>query len=312
MATSEVEAFVCPICMEPVDDQKLLPCLHSFCLECLHEYCKVNGYHPDDVVSCPVCRIEFKIPNDGVQQFLTKPLNDKCPRHVKNDLDIYCSSCEQFVCGTCKNVHHDVKAHHPLQDVDSVRTQMVKLSKVVESRINEITQNVVNLDERHRSFQNDLEAIENESQEAVDAILHFAVQTLNDIKRQLNDAKEKEFELFQVARNTLDASITELRVFDGDILRFSRTDSVIEAVVAHQGLSFRGDQLLRKDTNVSGYQEPTTPQPNMFVKVADFAGNQQKCTVTLCEFLSQRCYCMISLFQFSVSHFPVSRLHVAF
>jgi len=54
----------CPICRDIFDNPKSLPCLHAFCLACLQEYCKDK--YPGDEESCPVCRKEFEIPDDGV------------------------------------------------------------------------------------------------------------------------------------------------------------------------------------------------------------------------------------------------------
>ena len=61
MATRTVE---CPICQEDIKDPMLLPCIHSFCLECLRRYCRDK--QPGDDVPCPVCRNEFQIPKIGV------------------------------------------------------------------------------------------------------------------------------------------------------------------------------------------------------------------------------------------------------
>jgi len=40
--------------------------MHSFCLQCLEEYCSSIGKLPGDEVPCPECRHEFHNPDDGV------------------------------------------------------------------------------------------------------------------------------------------------------------------------------------------------------------------------------------------------------
>jgi len=54
----------CPICQDEIKDPRLLPCIHSFCLECLKQYCRDKL--PGDDMPCPECRQEFQIPKDGV------------------------------------------------------------------------------------------------------------------------------------------------------------------------------------------------------------------------------------------------------
>ena len=61
MATS---VKTCSICQDELKDPRLLPCIHSFCLECLEQYCADKL--PGDDVPCPECRNEFSVPKTGV------------------------------------------------------------------------------------------------------------------------------------------------------------------------------------------------------------------------------------------------------
>ena len=56
----------CSICLETFDDPRTLPCLHSFCKQCLENF--VDGKHEDDL-NCPVCRYKFTLPKAGKTQF---------------------------------------------------------------------------------------------------------------------------------------------------------------------------------------------------------------------------------------------------
>ena len=61
------EEIKCPICLEPLKQPKILPCQHTYCLECLEEVAKLNN---PDTVDCPECRREYKIPPEsGVKGF---------------------------------------------------------------------------------------------------------------------------------------------------------------------------------------------------------------------------------------------------
>src|SRR6218665_3400105 len=56
----------CPICMDVFTDPRVLPCIHSFCFECLRHTSEATQKKPEDKMPCPLCRKEFIIPADGV------------------------------------------------------------------------------------------------------------------------------------------------------------------------------------------------------------------------------------------------------
>ena len=61
------EEIKCPICLEQLKQPKILPCQHTYCLECLEEVAKLNN---PNTVHCPECRREFKVPHgSGVKGF---------------------------------------------------------------------------------------------------------------------------------------------------------------------------------------------------------------------------------------------------
>ena len=67
----------------------MLPCIHNFCLECLEK----TGIdkQPGENMSCPLCRKEFKIPDEGIkgirknffiEKFIEVLKKDEVERHV--------------------------------------------------------------------------------------------------------------------------------------------------------------------------------------------------------------------------------------
>lgn len=55
----------CGICRERYTDPRVLPCLHSFCLDCLQK--AGSNRRPGDRMPCPLCRKEFVIPEEDFQ-----------------------------------------------------------------------------------------------------------------------------------------------------------------------------------------------------------------------------------------------------
>lgn len=122
------EIATCPICLENFKNSKMLPCAHSFCLECLQGHCKDKM--PGDNVACPVCRKEFQIPDTGLEalpyNFFVQNLidaRDACLKVeevflcevcvVEKEEDeseipsatMYCADCNQKLCKSCIRPH---------------------------------------------------------------------------------------------------------------------------------------------------------------------------------------------------------------
>ena len=69
----------CRICLEGLKDPKTLPCLHTFCAQCLAYYIDYNRLDHRKF-ACPICRRHIYIPKDGVgafpDSFFVQSLND--------------------------------------------------------------------------------------------------------------------------------------------------------------------------------------------------------------------------------------------
>ena len=112
--------LMCLICRSLFDDYdhqpKFLPCHHTFCKDCLREYCRQIG----DEIECPSCRKIANIPAAGVAalqtNFYVKYIQSlvsggsgqnghalECSKHAKEQLQFYCQDCETSICKECCN-----------------------------------------------------------------------------------------------------------------------------------------------------------------------------------------------------------------
>ena len=121
------EEVSCSVCMCTFTDPKQLPCLHSFCLNCLNGIQRTSGVHGK--ITCPECRKQFDIPRSGnPSEFPTnfrinrlldvlaiKECNTagvKCGNCDKRRAEtLYCFQCCSFWCQECISAHNIIRAN---------------------------------------------------------------------------------------------------------------------------------------------------------------------------------------------------------
>ncbi|XP_071144240.1 tripartite motif-containing protein 2-like [Mytilus edulis] len=131
----------CNICLDTLLSPRALPCLHSFCEECLKKHIhtvKVSEGTSKVKIPCPTCRTQTLIPKDGVRgfpkDFRINQLNDilsateqeqKTQKFTCELCEMialatkYCSECKKYFCNTCSVKHcmSKVLNSHILSDV---------------------------------------------------------------------------------------------------------------------------------------------------------------------------------------------------
>ena len=121
------EEVSCSVCMCMFTTPKQLPCLHSFCLNCLNGIQRTSGIHGK--ITCPECRKQFDIPGSGnPSEFRTnfrinrlldvlaiKECNTagvKCGNCDKRRAEtLYCFQCCSFWCAECISAHNIIRAN---------------------------------------------------------------------------------------------------------------------------------------------------------------------------------------------------------
>src|SRR6218665_981359 len=129
------EITECSICMSAFTDPRMLPCIHTFCFECLKHTAEATLKKPGDKMPCPLCRKEFIIPADGMngvqKNFFIENLleyktmlqmgsntiichicnirNEGKTGHIPEAI-MRCSECKEHYCDSCVKVHQFQKA----------------------------------------------------------------------------------------------------------------------------------------------------------------------------------------------------------
>ena len=117
----------CPICMETYTDPKALPCLHTYCKECVQQL--VHRRTTNETVLCPLCRTSIHVEGNNVDDLptvffingliefyhvLKKAQNNHiaCQNCSKGKAVSFCQTCPpngMFVCTDCVTAHKKMK-----------------------------------------------------------------------------------------------------------------------------------------------------------------------------------------------------------
>ena len=117
----------CSVCMCTFTDPKQLPCLHSFCLNCLNGIQRKSGVHGK--ITCPKCKRQFEVPGSGNPSELPTNVrinslldvlaikecstaNVKCGNCDKRSAQtLYCFQCCSFWCEECILGHNIIRTN---------------------------------------------------------------------------------------------------------------------------------------------------------------------------------------------------------
>eukprot|EP00731_Ephydatia_muelleri_P033413 Em0029g19a len=116
--------ITCGVCFKPYNDPRILPCLHSFCLQCLHHEIEKCG--SQQMFQCPICEQNTSIPVGGasvlpqnlhlgfeveVAGYLSKMTSnsdvacDHCAEGSSDPAVVFCCACHHFLCAFCLEHH---------------------------------------------------------------------------------------------------------------------------------------------------------------------------------------------------------------
>ena len=111
----------CEKCDEYYKDPRMLPCLHTFCLQCLEKELESQStFH------CPTCKEKVTLPRNGVSELpqdlnmanqaeiariseKVEDANEHCEACGRSDDSAravaFCIECKEFICKICKDCH---------------------------------------------------------------------------------------------------------------------------------------------------------------------------------------------------------------
>ena len=139
----------CSLCLDTLKKPKTLPCLHSFCLECLDKLANFARRQLETTIKCPVCLTSFQIPEGNT--FASLPTSFHLNRLVdvlalgdasaegkkctscegKNTAICYCFNCHDFYCADCLSVHNRIANHRGHRNVEIENIQARDVEELI-------------------------------------------------------------------------------------------------------------------------------------------------------------------------------------
>ena len=114
------QQLTCSVCLDRYKHPKTLPCLHSFCRDCLDRF-PVLVKNGDHFITCPMCRQATQQPDSGfmsaflinnlleLHHFLKKlsgSQQNSCDNCHKEQAVEYCKPCSKLLCRVCLDRHN--------------------------------------------------------------------------------------------------------------------------------------------------------------------------------------------------------------
>lgn len=145
--------LTCSVCEEPFKNPVGLPCLHSFCKECLtkHILSTTKAQKNPKAFTCPKCKRHVDSPDphqpphswadlfppnhfvlslmEGVKIRSDSQKCDPCSRRNEKVIAIrWCKECGEALCQQCEGFHRSMKysQHHHLVSMEELKTQPIK------------------------------------------------------------------------------------------------------------------------------------------------------------------------------------------
>ena len=155
--THQEDFVVCELCRRRLRQPKTLPCLHSFCADCLKKYLKQavsNTTSPQRLITCPIClqtseppaagrSVEERVDHLPTNEFLASYLEavelkdsnrqcDTCSRQQKSSLaKQWCSYCHDALCNDCVGFHNALKTTHGHNLIALSHVRQMQISDII-------------------------------------------------------------------------------------------------------------------------------------------------------------------------------------
>ena len=265
------EIVTCPICYEDFKDPRSLPCLHSFCFQCLQGLWKDKN--PGDNVSCPLCRKMFQIPQGGLnslplnfslqnlieaKDLKSKETGTLCDKHSDKPLELYCFKCETNICMKCFAVSHQ---QHKCAEIENVSTDFaIQIQSDIEepfsSRISQFRESLSKVEGTKEKFLHKIEEMKHVVRQRGDEIKNLVDDHVAKLTEELDEVKERSVKEAETRVESINLALAALESFQAYSLEIARKGSHCDITRSFNELHTRAEELLKCHVITDDYCPP--------------------------------------------------------
>ena len=240
--------LTCPVCLDLYTDPKTLPCLHSFCQECLEGLAQEREARGDTYyLSCPTCRQRTEVPREGVGAFpvafqlnnlkeITQSLKNKisraqlqqvtCNDHGK-PLDMFCVTCETVICHYCAIRTHEGHKHALVSDCYPKLYQMLYDSlKPVKGKKQILKKVLSDLAEREGQIRERGEGVLEEIHQMVEEMIGILRQSERKLTEQVKRVTDAKLQMLSGQTKSVQTSLSLLKDVEDYVEQSLKTDTL--------------------------------------------------------------------------------------
>ena len=239
------EQLTCPVCLDHYTNPKTLPCLHSFCQDCL-EGLPLDKKNETYYLSCPTCRHCTELPEEGVGAFpvaftlnnlkemysltkktadLSNPQEATCSDHGK-PLELFCETCDTVICVNCSVRNHK---HHEYDLItDSYTKHCRKLREClspVEGKKEALKKVLSALAEREGEIRERGEGVLEEIHEMVEEMMNVLRESERKLTEQAKRVTDDKLKVLSEQTKSAEMSLNHLKDVEDYVEQSLKTGS---------------------------------------------------------------------------------------
>jgi len=204
----------CVVCTELFTDPRVLPCIHTYCLDCIRGFSKDK--FPGDEVACPLCRKEFIIPWNGL---------DGLPRNFFMD--------KMF----------------RVRKLTSVVAQMEKDVSAVANGMDKCQQTMKQLATEKKDFLEQVSKREREIREKTARLKQMIDRHEESLLADLKSIKQKRTSDIEAAYDAVECQLAARQSYVSYVHEIIENGTACEIATAASSLHETADELLMSDVN---------------------------------------------------------------
>ena len=241
-----------------MNNPKVLPCHHTFCLACIEGHGRVN--RRGNTLSCPLCRMDFIVPAGGLSKldgnFIVANLiaaqsssqsnakNHSCDKHPTKEIEYYCLQCKSALCVSCHIVDHN---NHSCCEISGIADELRNRLKILYNETGELMNNVNKqsemIDKKEISSLIEITKAEAEVKKKYEEIIQMVDRHMSQLMKNLNSRTSEILKNIQTNKETLQQHSVDMKKFEQNCQELLTTTDSVEMVRLFADMESRAHKL---------------------------------------------------------------------